>query len=87
MAYKVYILFSPTHNKLYVGYTSSLSQRLESHNIKGTKDWTRSYRPWILIHIEFFDTKTEALQREKFYKSGKGREMIRGKILPTIQTL
>ncbi|QQS49891.1 MAG: GIY-YIG nuclease family protein [Bacteroidota bacterium] len=32
MAYKVYILFSPTQNKLYVGYTSSLSQRLESHN-------------------------------------------------------
>ncbi len=85
MDYKVYILFSPTYNKLYVGYTSSLTQRLESHNIKGTKDWTRSYRPWVLIHIEFFRTKTEALQREKFYKSGKGREIIRKQILPGFQ--
>ena len=85
MDYKVYILYSPTYSKLYVGYTSSLTQRLESHNIKGTKDWTRSYRPWVLIHIEFFRTKTEALQREKFYKSGKGREIIRKQILPGFQ--
>jgi putative endonuclease len=82
MTYKVYILFSPGFNKLYIGYTSSLSKRLESHNIKGTKDWTRKYRPWILVHVEFFETKNEALTREKFYKSGKGRELIRNELLP-----
>jgi len=84
MKFKVYILFSLVHNKVYVGYTHSLSQRLESHNLKGTKDWTRSYRPWILIHVEFFDSKSEAMSREKFYKSGKGREIIRKEILPSI---
>jgi putative endonuclease len=81
MKFKVYILFSPTYDKLYIGFTSSLTQRLESHNFKGTKDWTRSYRPWILVHVEFFDSKSEALVREKFFKSGKGRELIRKEFL------
>jgi putative endonuclease len=78
----VYILYSRRFNKLYVGFTSSLVKRIESHNIKGTKDWTRSYRPWILIHVELFETKKEAMACEKFYKSGKGRELIRSEILP-----
>jgi putative endonuclease len=80
--FKVYVLYSPDFNKLYVGFTSSLRNRLISHNLLGVKDWTRSYRPWLLIHVEIFDAKKEALAREKVLKSGKGREFIRKQILP-----
>ncbi|MGB5236257.1 MAG: GIY-YIG nuclease family protein, partial [Flavobacteriaceae bacterium] len=55
---------------------------VESHNSKSTKSWTRSFRPWIVIHVEVFQTRSEALKREKNLKSGKGREWIRNKILP-----
>jgi putative endonuclease len=34
------------------------------------------YRPWNLIHQEHFDTKREAMMREKQLKSAKGREFI-----------
>ncbi len=52
--YKVYVLYSQSADKIYIGFTTSLIKRIESHNIYGKKDWTRQYKPWTLIHIEFF---------------------------------
>lgn len=69
--YVVYILYSEKSNRNYTGYTANLIQRFYSHNFFG-KDSTRLYRPWIVIHVEFFDTKEEALKREAYYKSGRG---------------
>ncbi|WP_245574816.1 GIY-YIG nuclease family protein [Aequorivita capsosiphonis] len=40
------------------------------------KGYTLRYRPWVVLHVEFHKTKKEALQRELFLKSGKGRELI-----------
>lgn len=74
--YTVYILYSIAFNKIYVGYTSNLEQRLLSHNELGKKGWTIKFRPWQLIHQELYTTKTEALLREKELKGGKGREWI-----------
>jgi len=48
----VYVLYSPSANKFYVGYTSNLESRLLSHNLLGTKDWTKRYSPWELVHTE-----------------------------------
>ena len=78
--YTVYILFSPTYQKIYVGYTSNLLNRFKSHNELGTKDWTRSFRPWMVIYNEFYEKKEEAIKREKNLKSGKGREWIWSRI-------
>ncbi len=75
--YTVYVLHSPTYDKIYVGFTSNLQQRLLSHNQLGKKGYTVRYRPWIVIHTEEFDTKSEALQREKQLKSARGRAWIR----------
>jgi len=61
----VYILYSKTYGKTYVGYTSNLINRFHSHNSKATKGYTIRYRPWEVIHIEIFDTKKEAFNREK----------------------
>jgi putative endonuclease len=36
------------------------------------------YRPWILIYTENFETRKEAMRREKFFKSGQGREEVKG---------
>jgi putative endonuclease len=75
--FTVYILYSESYDKIYIGYTGNLEERLKSHNELGKKGWTRLYRPWKLIHFEDFETKQEALCREKALKSGKGREWIR----------
>ncbi|MDX1937936.1 MAG: GIY-YIG nuclease family protein, partial [Flavihumibacter sp.] len=39
MLYTVYILYSPSRQKIYIGYTSNLLNRMLSHNELG-KGWT-----------------------------------------------
>ncbi|WP_321370186.1 GIY-YIG nuclease family protein [uncultured Draconibacterium sp.] len=71
----VYALFSKDYNKIYIGITSDLEKRLFTHN-NLPKGWTAKFRPWIIIYTEEFDSKKEALQREKQLKSARGREFI-----------
>ncbi|CCG54166.1 Excinuclease ABC, C subunit N-terminal region [Flavobacterium indicum GPTSA100-9 = DSM 17447] len=73
----VYILFSEGYNKTYVGFTSNLIERFKSHNYLCEKGYTIKFRPWKVIYVEFFTTKSEALKREKLFKTGKGRELIK----------
>ncbi|AVR46606.1 endonuclease [Christiangramia fulva] len=77
-----YVLYSKKFDKIYIGFTSSIIQRFYSHNLLATKGYTIKFRPWMVILVEFHKSKTEALKREKFLKSGKGREMIKTQILP-----
>ena len=74
--FSVYILFSPVHKKIYIGYTSDLGNRLKSHNELGTKGWTIKFRPWTLLFHEEYSTKAEAMKREKNLKGAKGRKEI-----------
>jgi putative endonuclease len=82
MNYGVYILFSKKYNRLYIGYSEAIVERFYSHNSIAKKGYTIRYRPWKLIHCEFFSSKKEALNREKELKGGKGREWIRNKLIP-----
>jgi putative endonuclease len=76
-----YVLYSSRFDKLYIGETKSLIQRFQSHNALATKGFTTKYRPWFVIHVEFFNSRSEALEREKQLKSGQGRQWIRNHIL------
>jgi len=74
--YCVYILYSARYDKRYIGYTSNLVERMRSHNYLGKKGFMRRYRPWVVVHVEYYDEKREALDREKYLKSGRGRQWI-----------
>jgi putative endonuclease len=74
--YTVYVLYSKSFEKIYIGFTNNLSQRFLSHNELAKKGWTVNFRPWEIIHTEIFETKGEAMQREKQLKSAKGREWL-----------
>ena len=76
MPFVVYILYSPSSDKIYIGFTENLIQRFHWHN-NGPKGFTKKYRPWIVVYVEYLNTKTEALQREKNLKGGQGRAWIR----------
>ena len=83
MEYFVYILRSLSNpGKTYVGFTSNLILRMREHNItdqfKGA--YTKKFRPWEVIYIEYCCDKSEAMQRERWFKSGVGREWIKGHI-------
>ncbi|MCC7297558.1 MAG: GIY-YIG nuclease family protein [Bacteroidia bacterium] len=73
-----YVLFSPTTNKIYIGYTSrNPEERLFAHNNIEKGSYTSKFRPWVLLFWEVFDTKAKALGREKQLKSAAGRRFIR----------
>ena len=69
--YTVYVLHSPSYNKIYIGFTSDLENRLKSHNIFASKGWTKQFRPWVLIYTEEYTSKAEAMKREKKLKGCK----------------
>ena len=68
MSYTVYILYSRKDKKLYVGCTSDIKNRINKHN-NGQVEATKLRRPLELIHIETFENKTEAFNKERFLKS------------------
>jgi len=72
----VYILRSEKDGKRYIGFTANLDRRLLEHHI-GDVTSTKNRRPLQLIHSEEFSNKLEAEQREKFFKSGKGRAQLK----------
>ncbi|MEK7067487.1 MAG: GIY-YIG nuclease family protein [Patescibacteria group bacterium] len=75
----VYILQSFKINKLYIGSTADLRNRIIEHNLGQTKS-TKFGRPWKLIYYEAHLNKTLALKAEIFYKTGQGRRQIKKKL-------
>ncbi len=71
----VYVLRSLKNNYRYIGQTNNLEKRLLEHNEGMTKS-IRFQIPFVLEHSEIFKTRIEAIRREKFLKSGKGREWL-----------
>ena len=52
-------------------------ERFRSHSELSKKDWTKYFRPWVIVRKDFFDLKSNALKKEKHLKSAIGREFIR----------
>ncbi|MDP4666351.1 MAG: GIY-YIG nuclease family protein [Flavobacteriaceae bacterium] len=72
----VYAISSLNHNYIYVGLTIDLAKRVKRHN-DGREKTTRFYRPFELIFSEICETRIEARLREKYWKSGIGKEKLR----------
>lgn len=73
--YYVYVLLSVVDDNLYVGFTNNLEKRIEEHN-RGKNFSTKLRVPLKLIFYEALPTLEEATEREKFYKSGRGHEVL-----------
>jgi len=78
MKFIVYVLRSEKDSKRYIGVTSDLNRRLSEHN-RGKVASTRNRKPLKLIYTEEFISKKEAMSREKFFKTGKGREWLKNR--------
>ena len=75
--FNVYVLYSESYKKIYIGFTSDIQNRLIAHNHPSNKGWTKKFQPWKIIYQETYENKSEALTREKQLKSAKGREFIK----------
>ena len=74
--YYTYVLHSLKDDNRYIGSTDNLIRRVDEHN-DGLVKSTKNRRPLVLIYSEEFHSKTEALKREKFFKSGYGRSFLK----------
>jgi putative endonuclease len=74
--YFVYILQTEKGDRLYIGFTQDVNNRLKEHN-DGRSLATKPFRPYKLIYYEAFLDKNDAKSREEFLKSGWGRRSIK----------
>ena len=72
----VYALRSLRDNNLYVGISQNPEKRVGTHN-KGKTESTKNRRPLVLIYKESCNSLKEAREKEKYYKSGFGREILK----------
>lgn len=77
-------MFSSKNHKLYVGSTDNLKRRIEEHNSGAGGVYTKNARPPHLIFYEAFLSKKNAHNQESLYKSGYGREVLKGKIVNSL---
>ena len=83
LMYYVYILISLKDFTLYTGFSSNIKKRIEYHD-KGLCQSTRHKRPVKLIYCEIYITEKDARTRERFLKSGRGRETIKKQLACTL---
>ncbi|MBO3699530.1 GIY-YIG nuclease family protein [Roseivirga sp. E12] len=71
----VYIIYSETRDRYYVGSCDNLTNRLVDHNA-GRSTYTKRGKPWVLKYSEVYDTRSEARRREAEIKRKKSRNYI-----------
>lgn len=76
MNYYTYILKSEKDGKYYYGYTTNLQERLNQHN-DGLVRSTKARAPFKIHYFEVFNSKTDALKREIFFKTIDGYNWLR----------
>ncbi|KKU10877.1 MAG: hypothetical protein UX65_C0006G0031 [Parcubacteria group bacterium GW2011_GWB1_46_8] len=75
----VYVLQSEKDGEFYSGFTNNLHKRLLKHNT-GKVFSTKSRRPLKCIYTEICLDKQDALQREKYLKTGMGKRFIKQRL-------
>jgi putative endonuclease len=74
--YYVYILLSENDKGFYSGFTENIEQRLDEHNA-GKNIGTKLRRPFKLIYYEAHTSKFDALRRERYFKTTKGKATLK----------
>jgi len=74
--YYTYILYSLKDNKFYIGFTTDLRKRVKEHQKKKVFA-TKGRTPLKLIFYEAFLNKKDALKREKYFKTAKGKKTLK----------
>jgi len=68
---------------LYRGYTNNLEKRFAIHKAgKGAK-YTRMNKPIKIAYHEEFETKIEAIKRERYFKSRDGKIWLKENLVKT----
>ncbi|MFM8249955.1 MAG: GIY-YIG nuclease family protein [Planctomycetota bacterium] len=82
--YFVYVLQNQESGLRYVGQTDDLQRRIARHNQPdpaGVRFTGKHPGIWVLVYSESYATRAEAMLRERWLKSGTGRQWLRDHLL------
>ncbi len=77
--YYFYVLEFKQNRKLYKGFTEDLRIRIAEHK-SGKSDFTSRNGKFSLIFYEAYANKKDAMDAEKYFKTGHGREVLKEKL-------
>ena len=76
--YYIYILYSESADRYYVGHTNDPARRLTEHNTVEEMKFTTKFRPWTMpLAFEVSESRGEAIKVERFIKRQKSRTFIK----------
>lgn len=76
MRHYVYVILCED-GSLYTGYTKDLNMRMKLHmNGKGAR-YTKMHRPRKLVYVEEFNSRAEAMRRERKVKTLKHNQKLK----------
>ena len=84
--YYTYVLFSKKDKNFYIGFTSNLRIRINKHK-NGKVYSTKNRLPIILIFYEAYLNKFDALRREKYLKTTKGRTTLKSMLREFLKSI
>ncbi|MBK5284150.1 MAG: GIY-YIG nuclease family protein [Bacteroidia bacterium] len=67
MEFYVYILYSESLERYYIGQTSDIEKRLQRHN-RGVVNSTSKGTPWKLVYKESLTSRGETVKKEREIK-------------------
>ncbi|MFC1598518.1 GIY-YIG nuclease family protein [Patescibacteria group bacterium] len=79
----VYILYNKNSKKFYIGYTKNLEERILRHKFAKLAHRNKNHE---LIFYEAYKNKTDAIRREKYLKTTKGRTTLKLMLAETLKS-
>ena len=76
-----YVVAPESMDYLYKGSARNLQERLKDHRA-GRVSRTKNRRPLLLVFVQYFESYSDARERELFLKSGTGRDWLREQLHP-----
>jgi len=64
----------------YIGQTGDLRTRWSQHRAGTAAKWTKNHKPRKIVHYEELPSREEAVEREKWLKTGFGRKWLKREI-------
>jgi putative endonuclease len=83
--YKIYILYSESLNRYYIGSTDDLEGRLRRH-LSNHKGYTGKFKDWVVVYTEDYKTREDALRSEKQLKGWKSSVRIKALLSREVQS-
>ena len=74
--FKVYILYSVSYNRYYIGQTGNFEIRIQRHNA-GIEKSTTPYAPWKKVCLIEKQSRSEAMILEKKLKNLNAEDLIK----------